>query len=98
MITHYKREYPSAFDLQFLMQNMFVLPIHFSKEDKNKLTHCKQLFEYNSETIAIYPRFNKLIVALRTAVENGEGMLDKDATSCDDAFDSFRLSLLFWHQ
>ena len=26
----------------------------------------------------------KLITALRTAVENGEGMLDKEATSHDD--------------
>ena len=30
-------------------------------------------------------------------VENGEGMLDKEATSHDDLFDSFRLSLIFWH-
>jgi hypothetical protein len=32
-----------------------------------------------------------------TTVENGEGMLDKDATSHDDLFDAFRLSLQFWH-
>ena len=48
--------------------------------------------------VAIHPRFNKLITALRTAVENEEGILDKDATSHDDPFDSFRLSLMFWHQ
>ena len=47
--------------------------------------------------MAIHPRFNKLITALRTAVENGEGMLDKEATVIDDCFDSFRLSLQFWH-
>ena len=41
------------------------------------------------------PKNNKLILALLTAVENGEGMLDKDATSHDDLFDSFRLSLQF---
>ena len=39
----------------------------------------------------------KLITALRTAVENGEGVLDKEATSFDDLFDSFRMSLMFWH-
>jgi hypothetical protein len=61
------------------------------------LAHCKELMEYNKGAIAIHPRHNKLITALRTAVENGEGMLDKDATSHDDLFDSFRLSLMFWH-
>jgi hypothetical protein len=40
---------------------------------------------------------HQLVIALRTAVENGEGMLDKDATSHDDLFDAFRLSLMFWH-
>ena len=61
------------------------------------LANCKQILEYNGGTLAIHPRFNKLITALRTAVENGEGYLDKDATSHDDLFDSFRLSLQFWH-
>ena len=45
--------------------------------------------------MAIHPRFNKLITALRTAVENGEGILDKEATSYNDCFDAFRLSLMF---
>ena len=47
--------------------------------------------------VAIHPRYSKLITALRTAVENGEGVLDKEATSHDDCFDAFRLSLMFWH-
>jgi hypothetical protein len=42
-------------------------------------------------------RHVKLITALRTAVEKGEGSVDKDATSFDDCFDSFRLSMMFWH-
>ena len=37
------------------------------------------------------------IQKLRTALENGEGSLDKEATSRDDLFDAFRLSLQFWH-
>jgi len=36
-------------------------------------------------------RHGKLITPLRTTVENGEGMLDKEAPSHDDLFDSFRL-------
>ena len=55
------------------------------------------MLEYNNGAAAIHPRFNKLITALRTSVEKGEGMLGKEATSHDDLFDSFRLSLQFWH-
>lgn len=61
------------------------------------LAHTKELMEYSMGYVAINPRHNKLIIALRTAVENGEGSLDKEATSHDDLFDSFRLSLMFWH-
>ena len=50
-----------------------------------------------TESLAINPSFTKLITALMTAVEKGEGSLDKEATSHDDLFDSFRLSLMFWH-
>ena len=61
------------------------------------LAHCKELMEYQTGYVVINPSYNKLITSLRTAVEKGEGSLDKDATSHDDLFDSFRLSLLFWH-
>ena len=60
------------------------------------LAHCKELLEYQNGMVSIHPRFNKLITALRTAVENGEGVLDKEATSHDDLMDAFRMSLLFW--
>ena len=76
---------------------MFVIPVSFSKEHKNMLAHCKGLLEYQNVMDAIHPKFNKLITALRTAVENGEGYLDKEATSHDDLMDAFRMSLLFWH-
>jgi hypothetical protein len=33
---------------------------------------------------------------LRTAVENGEGLLDKETTSYNDIFDAFRLSLQYY--
>lgn len=42
--------------------------------------------EYGNGDVAINPKHIKLITALGTAVENGEEMLDKDATS----HDSFR--------
>ena len=63
---------------------MFVIPVSSSEEHKNILAHAKELMEYKNGQVAIHPRFNKLITALRTAVENGEGALDKEATSHDD--------------
>ena len=53
--------------------------------------------KYRNELVTINPKHMKLVTALRTAVENGEGNLDKEATSHDDLFDAFRMSLIFWH-
>ena len=69
-----------------------------SKEHKAMLAHCKEVLEDQGGMVAIHPRFTKLVTALRTAVENGEGSLDKEATSHDDLFDSFRLSLMHWRR
>ena len=82
--------------LKWLTNNMFVLPVAFSKYHKEMLAHTKEVLEYHNGLVAIYPSHNKLITALRTAVEK-DGTLDKEATSHDDCFDSFRLSLMFWH-
>ena len=59
------------------------------------LAHAKAMMEYHNGQVAINPKHNKLVTVLRMAVENGEGSLDKEATSHDDLFDSFRLSLMF---
>ena len=96
-VLYYKKAYPSVYDLEFLQHNMFVIPVPFAKYHKQMLAHCKEMMEYQNGLMAINPVHNKLIIALRTAVENGEGSLDKEATSHDDLFDAFRMSLLFWH-
>lgn len=96
MIKYLKQNIGPSFNLTNLEQNMFVIPISFAKEHKAMLAHCKELMEYNKGYVAINPEHTKLITALRTAVENGEGYLDKDATSHDDLFDAFRLSLIVW--
>jgi hypothetical protein len=75
---------------------MFVIPVAFNKEHKKMLAHTKELIEYQTGYMAINPRHKKLITALRTAVEKGEGTLDKEATSHDDLFDAFRMSLQYW--
>jgi hypothetical protein len=83
--------------LKWLSNNMYVLPVHFSKCHKEMLAHTKKLMEYDGGAIAIHsPEHDKLITALRTAVERGEGSIDKETTSYDDIFDSFRLSLQRW--
>jgi hypothetical protein len=53
--------------------------------------------EQDPSKIAINPdRFDKLITALRTAVDN-DGTLDKESTSYNGIFDAFRLALKFYH-
>ena len=77
------------------MINIDVIPVYFSTEHKDMLAHCK--INVEKELIAINPRFDKLIISLRTAVDN-EGRLDKEATSYDDIFDAYRLALEFYHR
>jgi hypothetical protein len=64
--------------------NKICLPVSSANEHKQMLAHAKALMEYrfseNLGQVAIHPRFNKLLIALRTAVENGEGSLVKEAT------------------
>ena len=43
--------------------------------------YCKEVLEDEGGMLAINPKHTKLVTALRTAVENGEGALDKEATS-----------------
>jgi hypothetical protein len=73
--------------------DMDVIPVHFSVEHKAMLGNCKMLLERNGGYVAINPKFNKLITSLRTAVEIGDGVLNKEATSYDDMFDAFRLAM-----
>jgi hypothetical protein len=74
---------------------MRVVPVHFALEHKELLAHSKMILEKGN--LEIHPKFDKLKIALRTAIENGEGNLDKEATSHDDVFDAFRLSLKYYN-
>jgi hypothetical protein len=52
-------------------QDMKIVPINFNSEHKAMLGHCKMILEQDGGRIAINPdRFDKLITALRTAVDN----------------------------
>ena len=59
------------------------------------LAHSKMILERGA--LMIHPKFDKLTTALRTAVENGEGILDKEATVYDDIFDAFRLAMKYYN-
>jgi hypothetical protein len=76
--------------------NMRIVPVNFNKEHKAMLGHCKMILEETEpRRIAINPKFDKLIVALRTAADK-DGTLDKESTSYNDIFDSLRLALKFY--
>jgi hypothetical protein len=78
-------------------ENMRIVPVNFNSEHKAMLGHCKMILEHEPKKIAVNPdRFDKLITALRTAIDN-DGTLDKEATSYNDIFDAFRLALKFYH-
>jgi Terminase RNaseH-like domain len=95
VIARYKAE--KLGDKNNWSENMRIVPVNFNTEHKAMLGHCKMILETEGGRIAINPdRFDKLITALRTAVDN-DGTLDKEATSYNDIFDAFRLALKFYH-
>jgi hypothetical protein len=63
-ISFYKKNYPSVYDLQFLQQNMFVIPVTFSKEHMHRLAHSKEMMEYQNGYVAIHPRYNNDIFTI----------------------------------
>jgi hypothetical protein len=73
---------------------MQVIPVNFSSEHKAMLGNCKMLLENDGGYIALNPRFDKLIISLRTAV--GQNDNNKEVTFYDDVFDAFRLALVFY--
>ena len=71
-------------------EQMKVIPVNFSTEHKNMLSHIHLMI--NKEYLAIPQKYDKLIVSLRTAYAK-EYSLDKEQTSYDDLLDALRLSL-----
>jgi hypothetical protein len=77
------------------LRNLKIVPVNFNKESKAMLGHCKLLLESDGGHMAINERYDKLIIALRTATDQ-DGMLDKESTSHNDIFDAFRLALKYY--
>jgi hypothetical protein len=94
VIARYKSE---KLGDNWIADMMRIIPVNFNTEHKAMLGHCKMILEDEGGRIAINPdKFDKLITALRTAVDN-DGALDKESTSYNDIFDAFRLALKFYH-
>ena len=57
---------------------MKIVPVNFNKEHKAMLGHCKMILENDDGRIAInLDKFDKLIISLRTAVDN-DSILEKE--------------------
>jgi hypothetical protein len=67
-----------------------IIGVNFSTDQKSMLSHLYLMV--NEGYLAISPKFEKLIISLRTAQAN-EYSLDKKQTSYDDLLDALRLSL-----
>jgi hypothetical protein len=74
---------------------ILIVPVPFPTEGRKILQHAKYLIEDPEGLIAIHPKFQKLLIALRTATAT-EYKLDKTLTSHNDCLDAFMLSLQFY--
>ena len=72
---------------------MTVLLVPFSINGKDMIMHTKSLLEHERPLVAIHPKFDKLVTALRTATSDDHGALDKEQTSYHNVLDAFRLAL-----
>ena len=71
-----------------------VIPVPFgSGGGKEMIAHCKEILEYERPILAINPKFQNLITALRTCQSDDLGKVNKEETSYDDIMDAFRLAL-----
>jgi hypothetical protein len=74
---------------------MKVVPVSFAVDGATMLVHCKNLLESEDNLVAINPKFDKLIEALRTCTAI-EYKVDKTNMMYSDVFDSFRLASRFF--
>lgn len=87
-----KMVYCKKHDLD-LARYMNVIPVSFSSSAKDMLLHTKELLEHERPLVAIHPKHDKLITALRTCISDDLGKVNKEQTSYDDLLDAFRLAL-----
>ena len=73
-----------------LAKAMTVVPIIFNLESKGFMaSHARQLLEDPRELFVIDPKFTDLIIAIRSAVFDDRGQLDKEMSPNNDLLDAF---------
>ena len=76
---------------------MTVVPILFNLETKGEMaSHARQLLEDPRELFAIDPKFSDLTIALRSAVFDDRGQLDKEMSPHNDLIDAFLMFATFF--
>jgi hypothetical protein len=75
---------------------MQIVPVSFAAPDgPNMLQHLKNILERPNPILAIHPRFDKLLISLRTATAT-EMKLNKEDTSYDDLLDAMRMAIWYY--
>ena len=69
---------------------MRIVPISFSVDGVNLLTHLKYLLESPDNLVAIHSRFDKLLTSLKSATAV-EMKLQKEETVYDDILDAAKV-------
>jgi terminase large subunit-like protein len=77
-----------------LNKAMVVVPVLFNMESKAIMTaHARQMIEDPRVLLAIDPKFKELLIALRAAIFDERGQLDKANTPHDDTADAFMMAM-----
>jgi hypothetical protein len=74
---------------------MKVIPVSFAQEGASMLVHCKNLLDHEDNLIAINPKYEELVSALKGAV-SVEYRLDKKESVFSDLTDAFRLAAKYF--
>jgi hypothetical protein len=69
-----------------------IVPINFQKLHKQMARHLVKALAH--KRVRINPKFDELIISLKSATTKGEWDLDKNKSANNDLFDAFRMSLL----
>jgi len=81
-----------------LARSMKVVPILFNLETKAIMTaHARQIIEDPDSVLAIDPIFKELLIALRAAIFDERGQLDKQSTPHNDVLDAFLMLMTFFN-
>ena len=81
-----------------ISHTMTVVPVLFNLESKSIMTaHARQLIEDPDCLLQIDPKFKELLIALRAAIFDERGQLDKKSTPHDDILDAFLMLMTFFN-